>query len=314
MNLTKFLRNSAIVLGVLVLALIAFLVFNFNKSFDFTGGTIANINTTTYTQEQVTKSINDVMKENKISSYTLNFGDADENNIVVLKYQISENVEATNINVEDDLYTIFGYDQDNSVESTYITLIGNVEAPYTSGVFYYALLAVLVLGVACAIYMFLRHNITSGFAMFAQLIIDIGLLFAALLIFRLEISSLTGVAIAATAIISLIMSFITLNNLNAASKEEKYSKTSNFEIAEIVTKNNVKSTFIIAVGLAVCSILVGALSLSNAVFTSLAICLGVVAAFFTSQYITPMLWASSYTRKTKTPKAQKQVNPDNSHV
>lgn len=318
MNLNKFLTKGLIVIGVLILGLIFFLTLNFNKTFDFTGGTIVSINTQNYTFEQAEKKVADVLNENDICSYTITRGTQTSNDdkVIIVKFAVNKDVEIVNQKIETELFAEFEYDSNNQNESRFIQLTSNVDSAVNYSTFLYAFLGIIALGVASSIYISARHGLSVGFSLFAQLVLDIGLTLALVLITRIAINAYVGVAIMGTACVSLVFSFVTLNALVNAAKQEKFAKVPNKEIAETVLKSQQKTLLIFAGVIIAFALILGLFIFKTFICPILILCLAVVSALFTSQTITPVLWANSYKYKKKMKKigVDPKVNPDNAHI
>ena len=62
MNWTNYLKKGFATIAIILLGLIMFVAFGFNKSFDYTGGTIVSVTVQKSIQEQVAvKYVQDVM-------------------------------------------------------------------------------------------------------------------------------------------------------------------------------------------------------------------------------------------------------------
>ena len=307
MNLTKFFKSGLASVLVLVIGLAVLLGFGFNRGFDFTGGTVIQVNSTTIVVEDATRKINTVLSEyNNIEVYAVTHHTVEDENsddtYFTIKYQVYNNVGATNSAILEDLYTTFGYNSADSVQSNYIIMTDNLDGAYGTEVFVNAFLAVLVALVACGLYVFARFNLTTAIAMIAQAIVDIGIMLSIVAIARIQITGLIGVAIIATAFISIMFGFVMLNTLNRLATEANNAKKSNQEIAKLAFAEQSKHIFVFGLTIIVATLLLSFICGDMANSTLIATAFGVLSVIFSSLYITPALWALAYTRHIKQPK------------
>lgn len=300
MNLTNYLKKGFISLFVLILGIVMLFAFGFNRGFDFTGGTIITVNATDYSESEAVQKVNNTLSDyNNIKVCDISVGTLDDEKIITIKYQITTAVETTNNAIFDDLYTQFGYDKTNIVEQKYISIITETAGTYNANVFVNAFLAVLVAVVACAIYIFARYGLTSAFAVIASAILDTATMLSIVLIFRLEISASIGYAIIATAVLSVIFNLFTINRLDSNSREEKYKKLKNAEIADITSREQIKQTLTFATSTIICLLILAIIATAGTSSAMIAVAFAVLAIVVSSLYITPNLWALAYVRRVR---------------
>ena len=307
MNLTKFFKSGLASALVLVIGLAVLLGFDFNRGYDFTGGTVVQVNTTTYELQDAKNKINNVLSENNLQAYSISANAVEEGSaddvIITVKYQIFTNVNATNEAVLEDIYTAFGY---NSADRN-VSMIGDLAGAYGTEVFVNAFLAVLVAVVACGIYLFARFNLATAFALIAQAIIDLGIMLAIVLIARIEISSMIGIAIIATTFISIMLGFVILNSLNRIANDTANAKKTNKEIAKLAFTEQSKNIFVFGLSIIVATLLLSFICGDIANGTLTAIAFGVLSCIFSALYITPTLWTLAYVKNIKQPKIKNTV-------
>ena len=316
MNFKKFLINGIIAVAVLVVGLILVCTIGFNRGFDFTGGTVITINTTTYKTSEAYNKINKILSDNKLSAFSLTESENDNGQCVVVKYQINEELER-NQKVLDEIYASFGYDKTSELESTYVKMISQTTPAQTSLIFSNAFLACLITFACVAVYMFLRHGLASGFTLIASGVLDIGFMLSLTAITRVQVNAGIAIAIASVLTFSLLLNFMQINKFNRKTSEEKFAKMPNMQVAEICVKENFFTSIITSAGIAVALLLV-AIFVGGAVWgIAFPVILGLIAVVLTANFITPYLWSIAYTKRTRAPKqkqavqlAQVETDPD----
>ncbi|MDD3397393.1 MAG: hypothetical protein PHR96_02495 [Clostridia bacterium] len=301
MNLNKLLKSGLVSILILALGLVLLLTVNFNKSFDFTGGTVVTLNIRDYEVQEAVEKVNTALSENNLVASYLVEGENENGTCLIIKYQIFEDVNTVNENFENDLYESFGYDQSDMLEESYILMQTHTSPELGMEVFLKAFIAVLAGLVAVAVYMFARHNLTSGFTMIAVAILDLGLMMALTLITRIPVNGYFVIAILGTALFSITLSFIKLNAFNKDAKDENYIKLNNTEITNISNKEENAKIFKISLALIV-ALLISAVLLDAIGIAVISLILGIFACVFSSRFVTPELWALAFKRRTKKPK------------
>ena len=285
-----------VLLGIIMLAALGF-----NKSFDFTGGTIASVTVEqSVSDEEAVKNVKDVLKDyTNIEVCSLSVGSSQGQTVITVKYAISTNIKGTNHMVLHQLYEAFGYDENHYAQKNYINMTTEVQPAYTHTVFTYALLGTLIATIAAAVYVFFRLGLSSAITLISTTIIDVLCGLAMILIFRLEISAHIGYAILAIATLSLVANSIMLSKLKEIASKPENKKIANAEVAEMARDGLMKPMFVFS-GIAAVVLLTLAIiafgPVGNAV---LAVALGFISIFVTTLFINPSLWALAFVHKTK---------------
>lgn len=298
MNLTKFLKAGLLTFLVLALGLVLYLTVDFNKSFDYTGGTVVSVSIKDTETSEAVEKINQALKDNNLNASSIVKGENENGVCFIIKYQIFENINIVNENFKNDLFQSFGYDITDALEESYIIIQTNTSPEFGTEILLKAFLAILVGLVAVALYMFARHNWTSGFAMIAVGILDLGLMLALTLISRLPISGYFIIAILGTVAFSIYASFMQLNTFNTNAKDEKLIKLSNGDITELSVNEQTKKIMYIAFALTASMLILG-IWIGGMGFTLLSLVLGLNVCVLSTRFITPALWALAFHRKTK---------------
>lgn len=306
MNLTKFFKSGIATLIILALGLVLLFTMNFNKSFDYTGGTMISINTTEFEIVEAKNKVNEVLAENDLRASFISAGENDMGDCLIVKYQIFENINKTNEKVRNDLFETFNYDSADILEEKYITMQTNAEPAYGAEIFIKAFLASLVAVVAVALYMVARHNLTSGFVMIAVAILDLGIMLSLTIIARIPISHYVGLAILGTIAVSISMSFLILNRINKNANDEKNVSLNNSQLVDMSAKENKNRNLYFGLAFIAALILIAIWVDGTASFMLLALILGILGCVFSSYYITPTLWARAYFRKIKKQKTTQE--------
>jgi len=298
MNLIKFFKSGLASLLVLIIGLVLLFTVNFNKSFDFTGGTVITVNITNIEVNEAMGDINEVLSENGIKASYISMGENQTGTCIIIKYQIFENQDTVNNNVENDLFEKFGYDKNDAMEANFIIMQTNTMPEFGVEIFTKAFLAVLISIIAAAIYMFARHNLTSGFTMIAIAILDLGIMIALTLIARVPINQYFGIVIMSTAVFSMYFSFMNLNTFNKNAKDEQFVKYSNKELVNLFVKDEFKRSAFIGLAVII-TLIILSIWINDIGFASISLILGILACIFSSYFITPTLWALAFNRKFK---------------
>lgn len=298
MNLVKFFKSGLASLLVLILGFVLLFTINFNKSFDFTGGTVVTVNTTNFEVDESMAKINEVLSKNNLKASYASIGENETGTCAIIKYQIFTDVETVNENVKNDLFEKFGYNENDAMEVNFIIMQTNTTPEFSAEIFTKAFLAVLISIIAVAIYMFARHNLTSGFTMIAVAFLDLGIMITLTLIARIPINQYFGIVIMSTAVLSIYFSFMNLNTFNKNAKNEQFIKKTNKELVDISIKDEFKRSALIGITVIIALIIL-AIWINSIGFASISLILGVLACVFSSYFITPTLWSLAFNRKFK---------------
>lgn len=300
MKFSTWFKKGFIQLIVLGLGVIIALGFGFNKGFDFTGGTIATVNIGSTSRSDARTKLNDLLNSYKnIQLVDITFGTVNNDNVAVIKYKIETKIDSTNENIKNGLYYVFGYDKTDIVQQKYVIMSTELGNAFDNSVFVYALFATIVLSVGCAVYLWLRFNFATAMSMITAVIIDTMMLLSLVLITRIQIGSSISIAIFVTAILSVVMNYFSLQNVNSNVYKEENKKTASLTLADNVEKEMGKIFSVFVLSVIFCMIILMCI-VSGELYSSLvAICLGVLSIFITALYVTPYLWAISFRRKAK---------------
>lgn len=307
MSWTSYLKKGFAAGAVLLLGLIMLLAFGFNKSFDYTGGTIVSVNAKTYEITEAKNMVSSVLNQHgNINVCSFSVGTSNDEKIITIKYQISTDIEATNAEIEEELFAKFAYDQTSPVDRSFITMMTDVQPAYNTSVFTYALLGALVSAILVAGYLWLRMGLSTAVTLVASTIIDVLVALAFILIFRIEISANIGFALLSVTALSIVFNTLMLNNLRQEAFKPENKKLSNAEVSEMVSNANFKPFLIYASAFAVVLLVLAIIAFGVAGSAAFSVALGLVSVMATSLFITPNLWQIAFVRKQR----QRTKKPD----
>lgn len=303
MKLTNFLKSGVTTVIVFLLALLILITMGFKLGFDFTGGSIITVNCQNFTQSQAENKIRDIIADyDNAKVYTIQYGEVYNEETITVKIQFTETAETTTEDIVADMFTGFNYDKTSSIEKNYIIATTDVGGAFTSSVFTKALISVLVVFVALAIYFAFRFGFTSAMAVIAGGVLDVLTVLSMMLIFRIEVSSFTGITILAMSVISAILTFLILSKLVKNSYDVDNKKLTNNQVVELTRKEESKTVLTVAGTLMFVVILLAIILPPTISGIFFALALGIAFAIITSLYIVPNLWSFTFARKTKQPK------------
>jgi preprotein translocase subunit SecF len=299
---TNYFKKGFASIAIILLGVIMLFAFGFNKSFDYTGGTIVSVTVEKNIEKDVAiKNVKDVLNDHKnIEVCSFSVGSSLDQKVITVKYSLSgDNTMATNDAVLEELFTKFGYDQTNAVQKNFINMTTDIQPAYNTSVFTYALLGVLIATLAVAVYMFLRLGLASAITLVATTIIDILCGLAFILIFRIEISAHIGYASLAIATLSLVINSIMLSKQKEIAMQPDNKKLLNSEISEKAVES-IKYSLCVFTAISVVVLLsLAIIAFGTAGSAVLSVALGLISIFITTLFINPSLWSIAFVRKNK---------------
>lgn len=298
------------IIALLVVGLVMLITLNFNLGYDFKGGNVLTVNTTTYQTSEAYTKVQKILSDNDLGIYSMAEGENVNGTCIVVKYEITDT--ETNQTIKAAVFSSFGYDSADIMDSKYVSLSENTTPQYSAAVFLNALLVVLISLISLAIYMFFRANIVTGFTLLASGIMSIALMLAIMAIVRVPVNAGVGYAIIATLIISVVLNFILLNLMNRTAQDEAHSSRANKEIAENAVNKllDIKHHLIIIGFLVFLLILLAVCGGALAFGIYLSTIIGLIASVAVSYFLTPALWSIAYTRKVRAPKKKLKTDEE----
>lgn len=302
MTWTNYLKKGFASITLVLLAVIVVIVFGFNKSFDFTGGSKLTVNAKDTLQTQAVQKVNDAFAlHNNIKICSFSVDKFNDDTIITVKYQLASEENLQNQQIKDFLYAAFGYDALDPAQSSNIRIDG-LQAAYGLEVFTSALWAVLISLVAVGFYVFLRFGAPSMFTLAACVITDIICFIALTAIFRIELSANIGFAAVGVCILSVIANTLMLAKLRANALDEQHKKLSNQEVANLTRSQIFKPAIIFSALAALVLIAFAIASFGTTGSAVLGLALSLISVFITALFINPALWELAFVRKNRAPK------------
>lgn len=295
---------------IIAVGLTLVLTVGFNKGIDFNGGISISVVVEKDLEikenyRQTVAELNKVINEHdlKASSYRITETNYYGNALTVLveKPNIKNNELSTLlIEIKESVLLKFYPDMSTTdYEAETNVKVQDFGGSVSSKVIMLSLLAVVVLVVACALYIFARYGLASAMTTLTVAFLDIFATLALISIFRIKIElSLFGV-IAFVPILSIILSLLLLTKLKTNSKLEKYSKLTNHEVANVCVKENFSTALVLGGMLLLFALLLGVVPTSVIRHTTLPMLIAVLVCFVSVNFITPGLWSQTFVRKVK---------------
>ncbi len=318
---------------IIIVGIVLFCTIGFNLGFDFTGGSIMTIylndptsgsmeySDQSYSLEEnydlVTEKINKVLSNYDVSLSSIqtteinidstkgyNFivvnGDA-----IVIKYQ--NNVDASEVNEQNEgirlaLLQEFGYidasatvEDLNSTDYAIFVSGGIMTANATTTLLMQSFIAFFVAFVVALIYILIRFEFTSSFSAFLVIWHDILVTLALLVIFRVQISITTIVALITVICFSINNIAIIFGKIRENLKMSKnLGKIDNKQVADSSVRSTLLRTMITSVVAILLAVFVIIIGVSNVRQVALAILIGIFVSFYSSNFLAPGLWAIAY--------------------
>lgn len=293
---------------VLVLAgIILFFTVGFNQGIDFTGGTIVDV----YVGESLNQqSVYDQTKQ-KIDQVL------SDNNLVASVYQTSENSiglslsvryqnpkdkteeEMTKINdaVTDQLFQVFGYDKEDLIQKNYIQGNQHIDAQVGQSIVINAFASIVIASLVILLYFFIRFGVTSGMSALLCVYHDLLVMLSIVLICRFQVNTSLVAGLVAVMGYSFVNTVLFFDNVRKNLKiEQKYQ---NRQIANLSEKQNLPRSIVLTGLVSIVLVLFGSIAVGEVTSFAFPVLFGVLASFYSSNFIAPALWSFAYIKKDK---------------
>ena len=280
----------------------------FNKSIDFTGGTVVKVYIgETFTYEEGKTKIEDVLDNNGLVASVFQLTELEGSNYVTVKYQDLNSLtetEMSNLNqqVVEDLFAEFGYDQEDYEQANYIDGNQRINASLAETAIVNVFSGIVLASVIIVVYFLIRFGHQSAMSALISVYHDILLAIALALIVRVEINMTFVSALVA------IMAYSFVNNALIFGKIRTLSQDKTLK-AKFIANESVKHNMHISMTITWFAVLALLLFIfvgtSSTLPFSLVALFGVIASFYSSNFLAPALWSFVYIPKKKKPKAEK---------
>ncbi len=314
---------------ILLVGIILLCTIGFNLGTDFTGASTFKVyvnNENTFGEDLVSYNLDNtsdyneiynkikiVLEENgltireyktttiNITNYHIYSGQAIE---VLYQNTVSDEnlIEDQNNDIRNSIISAFGYNNfDDAVSS-----VDFIPASSSFGWIIGIIAGIIFSYIIIAGYMAFRYNPSIFIVGLLQIALDIFLVIALTLICRLMINLSFGVVLFATLILTIFNLFYYYLKIKDNVKSGKFINIKNSVIADTTNKEITLNRVVIYIILLIFSLIFSLLAVEGVREVALGILLSVIATFYTSQFITPTLWATcNKTKKT----APKNKNP-----
>ena len=337
-NICKNLKWFIIApVAIILIGLILLFSVGFNRGIDFTGGSIMTVYTNgegVYSEfkeynidkdsdyNKVKDIIGDVLNKHglKASVYqTTSFSSDDlgitDGDAVLVKYQnekkaSAKEIEKLNEEIRLDLLKAFGYidaDAENISDQEYAQLVANggvTTASASSELLMKAFIALIVAVVLILIYIAIRFEITSGLSAILALFTDILVTCSLMLIFRVTINSSFIAALITILGYSINNTIIIFDRIRENIKTGMYDKQPNEVVANTSVKQMMSRSIFTTLTTFVVIFFVTVIGVSDIREFAFPIMIGIISGFYTSNFVTPGLWAIAYKKKNKKKKVK----------
>lgn len=298
----KYLMLIPVLLA--VVAIVFGFVFNLNYDYDFR--TVNNFSVkfgTTVSEaeyDMLEKNLNDLITRMEFDNFRLErVGSGAQNGILVKipndNGALDARIEELKEVIEESLITSYQEISSSIVIST--TDTGFSLPKNITNLVLYSSIAVLCILAFVFFYNWIRFNLISGVSAVMVLLLDVAMLFAAMVAFRIPFNYYFVVPFFVMILTSVVNMTYHNNYVKGTLNLESYNKTTNADRVEEATTKTFKgvalySSVLLAITLA--TIFFGSSSL---IYLGLAIIVGVVISTFNSMFIAPSLWALWYKRE-----------------
>lgn len=304
-NFKKYLIAPVVII---LAAMILLFTIGFNKSIDFTGGTVVRVYIgETYTFDEGKEKLEEVLSDNGLVASLYQLTEDDGKQFITVKYQDKANftqIEMSNLNeqVVEDLFGKFGYDKEDYQQANYVEGNQRIDPSLAETAIVNVFGGIVIASILIVAYFIIRFGHQSAMTALLSVYHDILIAIGLALIVRVEINMTFVSALVAVMTYSFINNILFFGKVRELS-EDKTIKAK--EIANEAVKQNMHTSLIVswfAMLMLVLFIFVGT---TNTLPFSLVTLFGVLASFYSSNFLAPTLWAFVYVPKKKKVKVKK---------
>lgn len=287
-------------LCIILAGLILIFTINFNRGIDFTGGSIATIYLgDEISYQQAVEKIEEVLNEQGLTPSLFQQVEMQGSQYINVKFQ-NANFEQNNQTIRQKLFEKFGYDID---EQANFVEINQFDGSAGNQNLINAFISILVASLVICLYLFLRHGIPVGMSSLLCVYHDILITISIVAITRLEINITFIAALISVLAYSFIGTIMFFDKIKA-NKDENTIRNS--EIANITVKQNLYPSLIITWYVILILAIFSTIGVSNILPFAIPMMIGVLANFYSTNFLAPALWSFSYVRKAKKIKEKEQ--------
>ena len=297
----KFLKLFLYPLIITLLAVIVFIIFGFNKSFELKPQKQVDIQ---FMQTVESNEFNDIVDEfsklldkNGFNNYQ--FSKLNENNIkaelevkLLAEETESVNLETFKIQIENLINNNLGYS--DAIVSDFVNVKTDVNN-FALGIS----LSIIIFAVLSFIYALIRIELVSAFAIFINIIYSSILLFSSIALFRIPISTTIVIPMIIQLLATTLLSFFLFTKIKNLQYDSNSKVNLNRDLVSNVIEKYYSNFFgwfailiIAAIVLFIPFIIIG----KSVAFSLLATVIAGVVSFYTTIYIGTSIWIKLYKR------------------
>lgn len=306
----------AIPLVIILSALIVFACIGFNLGIDFTGGTIIKVNFGTgisdaqYTEYK--SFIEDAIKDNGISNYTLQKEGTTEETSIAIKFQdIKGNSEDEMSEVISNLKSDItkAINVDNSISNFEIEDSQRIGASASSSLIKNALLAISIATVLMLVYIAIRFEFASGIGAIVALLHDVLIMCSLVIICRIQINSSFIAALITIIGYSINNTIVIFDRIRENMRKDEYKKFTNAQMLDVSVKQTLTRTIFTSFTTIISILLLAIIGVSSIREFLIPILIGLFAGTYSSIFVSGTIWSFIYNRE-KDKRLQRRIEEE----
>lgn len=293
-------------LALILVGIVLFFAVGFNQGIDFTGGTIVDVYVENLTDqsvyEQTKAKIDSVLADNGLTASVYQTSEGSIGLSLTIRYQNPKGKsddEMTQINnaVTDQLFQTFGYDKEDVIQKNYIQGNQHIDAKIGQSMIVNVFLSIVIASLVILLYYFIRFGVTTGMSALLCVYHDLLVMLSIILICRFQVNTSLIAGLVAVMGYSFVNTILFFDNVRKNIKiEQKYQ---NRDMANLSIRQNLPRSIMITSAIAIVLILFGSIAVGEVTSFAFPVLFGVLASFYSSNFIAPTLWSFAYIKKDK---------------
>lgn len=303
-------------LVIILAAIIVFACIGFNLGIDFTGGTIVevkfgtSISDTQYNQYKTW--IEDSVKDNGITNYSLQREGSQEDASIAIKFQdikgyseedMAEVISALKADITEAI------NPDDSIANFEVEDSQRIGASASGSLIKNALLAITVATLLMLVYIAIRFEFASGIAAIVALLHDVLIMCAMVIICRIQINSSFIAALITIIGYSINNTIVIFDRIRENLRKEEYKKHTNAQLLDVSVKQTLTRTINTSITTMVSILLLAVIGVSSIREFLIPILIGLIAGTYSSIFVSGTIWSFIYNR-SKDKRLQKRVEEE----
>lgn len=298
-NKFKFLLLVPIVL--VALSIVLGVIFNLNFDYDFrkVSNFSVKFNTTVTDAEydNLEDNIKVILNENGFNDYRIERIGTGAQNSVLVKIANDDDLlddKITNVKtiLEDTLLS-----RTDDITSSVVVTLSDTDYSLPKNVtsmIWYTILAIACMIIFVFFYNWYRYNIVAGGTLALSIMIDVVMLFSAMIVFRIPFNYYFVVPFVVMILTTVINSTYINNIVKSTLNEDSYAKYTNTQRIEECTSKAIKGIVMYSSIIALIVLAVMFFGGASLIYLGLAIIVGLLVSIFVSLFINTSLWAMWY--------------------